>query len=283
MADKPFDPTLKDLIEDNHTDWARRFNPRPVIAAELVDAESSTVTAAADKVLRVTDEAGMRLLLFEPLSYHDNDAPRRVHLYATVQHGRHQLPVRAILLLLRREANASAITGTYEVFEPGETEPYERFRYQVVRLWEQPVAPLLNGELGLLPLAPLTDEAAGSLESVVRRVNERIRAEALPEEAGKLLTATFVLLGLRYAPELTAELYREVSQMEESTTYQLIVSRGKLQNARKTLVRLGRLKCGEPDAAQLAFVESIDDLQRLESLTDRVLSVSTWSDLLAAP
>src|SRR5215207_2193670 len=118
MSDKPFDPTLKDLIEDNAADWARRFNPRPVHTVALVDAEVSTVTAAADKVLRVEDDVGTRLLLFEPLLYHDSDAPRRAHLYATVLHGRHGLPVRAIILLLRRVANATAITGVYEVFEP---------------------------------------------------------------------------------------------------------------------------------------------------------------------
>jgi hypothetical protein len=71
----------------------------------------STVTAASDKVLRVEDDAGVRLIVLEPLTYHDGAAPRRPHLYATVLHSRHELPVRAVLLLVRREAKATALTG----------------------------------------------------------------------------------------------------------------------------------------------------------------------------
>jgi predicted transposase YdaD len=171
------------------------------------------------------------------------------------------------------------------VTEPGETTAYETFRYHVVRLWLEPLAPLLSASIGLLPLAPLTDEAAANLEPVVRRVNERLKNEAPPDLGGKLMTATFVLMGLRYDAELTAQLYREVTQMEESSTYQLILSRGeakgRVQEARETLLDVGRLKFGEPDATQHTTIQGITDHQRLRALTVRVSSVSAWQELLA--
>jgi predicted transposase YdaD len=141
--------------------------------------------------------------------------------------------------------------------------------------------------VGLLPLAPLTDEAAANLEPVVKRVNERLKGEAPADLAGKLMTATFVLMGLRYEADLTAQLYREVTQMEESSTYQLILSRGeargRVEEARETLMDVGQLKFGEPDAAQRVAIEAITDRQRLRLLTRRVLAVSSWQELLAIP
>jgi predicted transposase YdaD len=285
MADKRFDATLKDLIEDDHLGWATLLNPRPVRAASFVDADVSTVTAAADKVLRVQDDAGVRLLALEPLSSHDLDAPRRLHLYCTVLHHRHNLAVRGIVLLLRRHANATNLTGRYELCEPGESEPYDIFRYHVVRLWEHPLAPLLSGGLGLLPLAPLTDEAAADPGPVIKRIETRLRAEAPPGLGDKMRTATFLLMGLRYDAVLVEQLFEETKTMEDSTTYQLIISRGlergRLQEARRILVLLGEPKFGAIDAATQQALEKIDSPERLEQSIQQVQRVSSWQELLA--
>jgi uncharacterized protein DUF4351 len=70
--------------------------------------------------------------------------------------------------------------------------------------------------------------------------------------------------------------------MEESTTYQLIVKRGRIQEARALLLRLGRSKFGTPaDAATTAALERITDLEHLETLGERLLHVSTWQDFLS--
>lgn len=71
--------------------------------------------------------------------------------------------------------------------------------------------------------------------------------------------------------------------MEESTTYQFIVSRGRLKEARRLVLRQDRIKFGEPNAGQVTAIESLDDLQRLETLSDRLMTVSTWAELLAVP
>jgi hypothetical protein len=285
MASKRFDVSLKDLIEDDALSWAQRFSAHRVRSAAVVDADVSTVTAAADKVLRVEGERGVCLLNVEPEARHAADAPDRMLLYSTVLRHRHDLPVRSVLLLLRREANASNLTGVLEVADPDGEAPYLTFRYRVVRVWEEPLESLLTGGLGPLPLAVLTDEAESTLPGVVRRIDERLRQEAPPELADKMRTATYLLLGLRYEEALIDQLFQEIQTMEESSTYRAIIARGartgELKGECRFLLRLGRSKFGEPDAATLATLEGITDPERLEGLGVRLLHVNTWKDLLA--
>src|SRR5438067_2167184 len=99
MGSKPFDVTLKDLIEDHGRSWATLAASAPVRRVTLIDADISTLTAAADKVLRVEDDHGEWLLNLEAEARHAADAPERLHLYGTVLHHRHQLPVRGVVVL----------------------------------------------------------------------------------------------------------------------------------------------------------------------------------------
>jgi predicted transposase YdaD len=280
MPGKPFDASVKDLIEESPLSWAQCFSRHPVRKATLVDADVSTLTAAADKVLRVEGDQGPCLLNIEAEARPAGDAPDRLLLYSTILRHRHDLPVRSVLLLLRREANASNLTGVVEVRDPDEEAPYQVFRYRVVRLWQEPMEPLLRGGLGTLPLAALTDEAAGNLLGVLRRIDERLRAEAPGEFADKMRTATFTLLGLRYEAALAEQLFGELANMEESTTYQAILSRGRLQEAREILLLQGSEKFGAPDAGVIATVESITTVERFHALSKRLLHVNSWQDLL---
>jgi predicted transposase YdaD len=282
MASKPFDATLKELIEDDSASWPALVGDWPIKAVAVIDADVSTVSAAADKVLRIHGNSGNWLLDLEPESSHAEDIPERLHLYSTLLHRRHELPVHSVVLLLRREANARNLTGVLELRLPSCNEPYDVFRYQVIRLWEEPLARLLAGGLGTLALAPLTDEGSANLPEVLRVIDERLRQEAPPPRAAKIWAATFVLMGLRYPAELSEALFQGVMTMEESTTYQLIVKRGRIQEARTLLLRLGRTKFGVPaDASMTAALERITDLEHLETLGERLLHVSSWQDLLS--
>jgi predicted transposase YdaD len=49
---KPFDATLKALLEESPLDWPALAG-KPAKAVELIDADIATVSGAADKVLRV--------------------------------------------------------------------------------------------------------------------------------------------------------------------------------------------------------------------------------------
>jgi hypothetical protein len=76
--------------------------------------------------------------------------------------------------------------------------------------------------------------------------------------------------------------------MEESTTYQLILERGRvagraegaLKEARHLVLRAGTDRFGPPDQRTAKALEKIDDLERLEELVIRVGRVQSWPELL---
>jgi predicted transposase YdaD len=77
-----------------------------------------------------------------------------------------------------------------------------------------------------VPLAPLTNVSELELPGVVKRMEGRINAETRPN-ALKLWTAVYVLMGLRYSKEFVSHLLEGVLDMQESTTYQAILSEGR--------------------------------------------------------
>lgn len=279
MATKPFDATMKDLFELLPINWPAWLGYSGVKKASLIDADVSTVTAAADKVFRVESDTGNWLLDVEPEARHAADLPDRLLLYNTVLTQRHELPVHSVALLLRREANASNLTGVLVRRHPGEQRPYLVFRYRVIRLWEMPLQQVLTGFLGALPLAMVTDEAEQDLKGVLARIQERLQTEANPELARRLLASTFLLMGLRYPKETVIKLSEGAKSMEASSTYQLIIARGE----RRILLRLGRDRFGPPDAETLAHIETLDEPDDLEQLCARVHLVSSWQELFDQP
>ena len=96
------------------------------------------------------------------------------------------------MVLLRRSADDPALTGELSRSFPGEV-PYLTFRYQVVRVWQIPAETFLNGGLGILPLAPISQVAEAELPAVISRMERRFRSETAPEEASLLWTASGVL------------------------------------------------------------------------------------------
>jgi len=78
--------------------------------------------------------------------------------------------------------------------------------------------------------------------------------------------------------------------MRESTTYQAILREGRnegliegrLTGERQILIRLGTERFGEPDASTVAAIEAIRDVNRLESLGERILEpeLQNWDELL---
>ena len=72
--------------------------------------------------------------------------------------------------------------------------------------------------------------------------------------------------------------------MEESTTYQHILSQGLSQGRadgeRKCLLIVATKRLGEPSRDQAAQFSAIGDPGRLERMTNRVLEAMDWDDLL---
>ena len=98
-----------------------------------------------------------------------------------------------------------------------------------------------------------------------------------------------------------SKLLEGVTNVQESTTYQAILREGRDEGLREgrdeglregritgeqqILVRQGTKKFGKPDAAILATIAEIRDLEQLESLGERILDsdVNDWNNLLGTP
>ena len=281
---KPYDATLKAMLEASPADWPRLAGFR-VRRAEVIDADVSTVTAATDKVLRLFgDRDGV--MHFDFQAGPDAGVPRRVHGYNALLEGRHELPVHSVVVLLRPEADLRSFNGRYEQRFPGAADPYLVFRYQVIRVWQLPAELLLAGGPGTLPLAPIGAVTEPDLPGVIERLKEKLATPRYRKRAGPLWTAVDVLMGLRYDRVMVGQLLQGVRGMKESVTYQAIVEegvvKGRLEEARRILFRQGEQLFGQPaDAPARSRVESINSLDVLEGLTDRLLRVRTWEELLA--
>src|SRR5271157_3195990 len=146
MTPKPYDPTLKTMVETEPASWPA-FVGWPAGPTTVIDADIATVSGAADKVLRVSADPPY-LLHLEFVAGHDAAVlPRKLLLRNSLLEDRHELPVRSAAVL-HPEADSPQLTGVYQRGFPGEA-PYLTFRYQVVRVWQLPVEPLLTGGLPL--------------------------------------------------------------------------------------------------------------------------------------
>jgi predicted transposase YdaD len=274
---KPFDASLKELIEVRPADWNSYLGLSPARRVRVIEADVSTVTAQADKVLLVGG-AHPFLLHLELQTGYDDDLADRVLMYNVLLRRRHSLPVQSVIVLLRRSADGPQMSGLVQ-HALGDQGHYLRFLYKVVRAWQKPVDSILKGGLGTLPLAPLCDESEAMLPEIIRRMELRISREANPRQAATLWSACYVLMGLRYPPALSNELFRGVRAMKESSTYQAILAEG----ARNMLLLQGGKRFGPPDPDTVKTLEAIFDVDRLLQLGERLLDVKDWKELLAKP
>ncbi len=286
MAGKPFDPTLKTLVETSPEDWPALAG-LPVGPTEVIDADIATVSGAGDKVLRVR-AANPYLLHLEFQSGHDTSAlPEDMHVRSALLHKRHRLPMHSVAVLLRPEADSPAVTGLWQVAFPGEA-PYHVFRYRAMRVWQLPAEQLLAGGIGTLPLAPISAVIEAEVPSVIERMESRLRSRRLRRYTDEVWSATYILLGLRYSREVARQLLQGARSMKESTTYQAILEEGEEKGKRegalieaRKLVRLqGEDLFGVPNARSAAVIEDITDVTQLEQLSLRLPRCNSWEELL---
>lgn len=278
-----FDATLKDLVRNNPGDWLTILDEPPTAPVSVLTPDLSTLTAFADIVLRV----GERIIHLDFQSGADAHLPSRMLLYNVLLYDHYALPVHSIVVLLRPQANRSDLTGavSYEA-RPGRGGL--SFRFEVVRLWEMPMNVLLQSGLGTLPLAPLGRLPEGvaleeALPGLIERLTERLQNEAPAPEAARLLTAAFVLTGLRLARDRAVQMFQGVRPMLESDTYQYILDQGSTREAHRILLRQGRKRFGEASEDVQTAVKSVTDIERLERMSERLLEAATWQEVLQTP
>lgn len=289
---KRFDATTRNLFRMNPVEWSAYLG-HPVAdpgRVQLIDSNLSTIAAEVDCVIRLEDPIPW-LWNIEFQTGRDLGLAVRLHFYSTLLHHHYKLPVRTSLFLVRKVADGPELTGIHEMRYPG-GDVYDRFRYDVVRLWEQPVEPILAAGLTVLPLAPVARVERDDVRGILAAVSERIDREATGDQVRELRTATTYLMGLRYSIDdvhsFIGGIPAMVSNMrliEESSVYQDAVRKGEVQGrageARRILIRHGTRKFGPPDEQAKAHIAALADLDRLQDLIDRVLDVASWDELLA--
>ena len=287
-----YDATLKYLVAFHPSDWLE-IAGLPTDGAEVVEeaeeqqllsADLSTVTAAADILMRLQDGTLAHLEFQTGADIRMDERTLRYNVLADYRYAR---PVESVVILLRREADHSAITGRVQRFNRSGG-IYLDFLYSIVRIWQIPVHRVLAGPLGVLPVAPLADLTEEALPDVIRRMDQRIRNEASPADAEEIWTSVFLLMGMKYPAELALSLLKGVMGMEESTTYQFILkegeargeARGEALGIRNTVLRIGTKRFGVPPPELLAEIESIASAALLQTIADRLLEVESWQELL---
>ncbi len=233
---KLYDATTRNLIEMGPADWATYLgspqdDPGQVI---VIDSNLSTVTAEADKVLWIKAPKP-RIEHVELQAGRDTRLEDRSHLYSTLLGYQFQVPVRTTLVLLRPAADGPELTGLREQRDHN-GDVYDSFRYNVIRVWEQPVNFLLRCGLTVLPLAPVSNIEIEKVPEVLRAISDRLERETTPDQAATLWNATKILMGLRYEQDRVNKIFEGLSTMlfgirgiEESTVYQGILQKGRTE------------------------------------------------------
>ena len=281
-----FDATLKGLARNRPSAFVTVFDAPPTVPVSLLNVDLSTVTRSADLVFGL-GEPLREILHLDCQSSANSRKHADVLLYHALLFHHYLVPVHSILLLLRPQAAHSNQNGEIG-YQPRPGRGRMDFGYEIVRLWEMPAESLLAGDLGTLPLAPLGQLTAGvplelGLADVVQRLVERLQKEAPSEQVRELLTASYVLTGLRVRRAVARHLFRGVRAMQDSDTFLEILDEGQLKHARNTVLRLGRARLGPPDESTRAAVTAQEDLERLDRMIDRAGAVSSWQELLDTP
>jgi hypothetical protein len=141
-----------------------------------------------------------------------------------------------------------------------------------------------------LPLAPLCQLPSDvpveqALRDVIHQIDQRLAAEAPYAQAVQLMTAAFVLTGLRAPRQTLAQIFQGVKVMYESSAFTLYEEKGRqeglVEASHRLLLRQGARRFGPADAATEATLRAIRDVDRLERLGDAVLTAASWPDFLA--
>ncbi len=163
-----------------------------------------------------------------------------------------------------------------------------RFVPEVVRIGERPAEELLTAGLGLLPLAPLGELAPEltreqALPEIIRRIHERLAAEATPERGDRLWKCLYELTGLHLTQDQVAPYFRRDEVIRQSLTWQYQMEQAEIRGMQRALLLQGTTKFGPPDDTARALLTGQTDLDHLDRMLQSAMVVSSLPELLATP
>ena len=283
---KPFDATLKALGDDSPEAFVREFDGPPQGPVRPLNVDLSTVTTAADLVVGVGGPPEEVI----HIDFQSSAAARKhadVLVYNALLYAEYHVAVHSIVVLLRPQAAHSNLSGVVS-YAARSGRGSMNFAYEVVRLWERPAEQFLAGALGTAPFAMLGALPEGvptpdALTGVAQRLIERLDREAPAEQGRKLLTAAFLLTGLRVKRDVARQVFRGVRAMKDSDTYLAIIDEGREEEVKKLIRLMGEKHLGPAEESVVTQVNAITDLERLERMLLRSPEARSWQDLLDTP
>jgi predicted transposase YdaD len=287
----PFDATLKDLAQISPRGLLTAFDAPPTLPVSLLNIDLSTVTTAADLVFGL----GQPVQEIVHLDFQSSSSATKhadIPVYNALLYRQYLAPVHSIVILLRPEAQHAHLHGLV-TYAPRSNRGKMDYQYEVIRMWERPADDFLNGDVSVLPLAvlgqlPIGIEVEIGLGGVINQLIDRLQREAAPEQVRRLLTAAFVLTGLRVPRQTAYQFFQGVRTMRDSDTYMAILEEGlekgreegSILEARKLILRLGQKSLGVADEKFKDALAAINDLDHLELLAERTRDVKSWQELL---
>ncbi|GAB4203479.1 MAG: DUF4351 domain-containing protein [Coleofasciculaceae cyanobacterium] len=271
----PYDNICKYLSEKYPQQFAAWLLGQPAASVEVLKTELSIEPIRADFVTFLRTQERILHLEFQVEVASTPPLPLRMLDYWVRLYRRYQLPITQVIVLLKATS-----TPVPEVFQVESTQHH----YQILRMWEQDPAPLLQNT-ALLPLAPLC--AAKDSTQLLSRIAEQVSKIETPTQRQEISTCTQFLAGLRFNKDVIRQLFRE-GIMRESVIYQEILQEGREEGREEgkqaeaiTLIlrqlprRIGTV---EPELQERIRELSI---AQLEDLAEALLDFSCADDLVA--
>lgn len=271
------DNICKYLAEKYPQDFALWLLGEELPNVEVLKTELGIEPIRADAVTFLRGTNRVLHLEFQTEIASEPPLPLRMLDYWVRLYRKYNLPITQILILLK-EISAEIQTA----FRLERT----RHEYEVVKMWEQNPAPLLENEhlLALATLAKAEDKTV-LLQTVARQIKQINNKE----RRANLLTEAHLLAGLRYKEDLINLLLKE-SFMQESVTYQAILQKGKREGKREgkkegkkegemnLILRLLEKRFGKIGKVVKTKIDNLT-LAELDSLGLALLDFSSLEDL----
>ncbi len=212
-----FDNICKFLAETYSTDMASWLLGEPIPLTQVQPQELAVEPIRADSLILL--EAEGLLLHLEFQTKVDPQIPFRMLDYWV--RGKRRFPdkkIRQFVIYLKE-------TSSDVVFQQEFQDDSTYHRFEVIRLWEQPVTKFLEFT-GMLPFAILVNE--GDKEQLLQDIAQKI--DEIPEQKTRQIVgaATYVLAGLVLDKNIIKQILRR-DIMRESVTYQEILEEGRLE------------------------------------------------------
>ncbi|MEO1402773.1 MAG: Rpn family recombination-promoting nuclease/putative transposase [Cyanobacteria bacterium J06635_1] len=272
-----FDTVCKFLVETFSTDFATWLLGEPVALTEISPSELSLEPIRADALMLLQSEQLVLHLEFQ--TQPDPAIPFRLLDYRVRGYRRFPgKPMRQIVIYLQQSQSSLVQQNTFELENTSH-------RFEVLRLWEQPLEAFL-GASGLLPFAVLsrTDDREVTLQQVAGQIEQISETRVQSNVAA----ATAILSGLVLEKGLIQRILRR-ELMQESVIYQDIKAEGiqegiqqgiqtRVREERQLALKLLARKVGEVPDDYRSRIDQLE-LAQVQALIEALLDFEQLDDL----